>query len=272
MLDWIRYTARSILTFKRQKDNTTNALIIYIISQSAMSTFATMIGEFEDNLTGVFLSVVSVAATFVMFRYMKRHPTHVQRDEIIAHNPPPEETTQERTLLDSIIPHLMRMQESIRSAKQDERAVFGDSPESLDIVLGRMGSAVGSIFNDLRDQAIDDPEYTSKQLRHRLAWEYADSTEECIRRRWYIEREEEKYHNDDNVDKEDNNPDDDNPNNEGEATATATLSRANEYLDEAPFSEYNGPLPFNEWLDRRMREFYERYPRGVFSCEHEESD
>ena len=95
---------------------------------AAMTTFVSMTKEFECNLTGTRVSIVLVAATFVAHRYGKRHP---------AWNfPPPEETAQERALLDSIIPHLMKMQESIRSAKQEEGAEFGCRPEGLDIVEG----------------------------------------------------------------------------------------------------------------------------------------
>lgn len=224
---------------------------------AAMTTFASMTSmtkEFEYNLKGICVSIVLVAATFVarrIYAYGKRHPAHAQRNGIIANFPPPEETAQERALLDSILPHLMKMQESIRSAKQEEGAEFGCRPESLDIVLGRMGSAIGSIFNELRDQAVDDPEYTSKQLRHRLAWEYAESTEENIRRMWYVEREDDSG---------------------GLATTTGQQDEACKQLDaHHEYLEHRGPR-YEEWLERRIREHYERHPRGVFSYEHEESE
>lgn len=196
-------------------------------------------------LVAVFIS--SACALLARRILYSKGLVHKERNEIVKNNPPPEVSPQEKALIDSVIPHLMMYQSQLRAARR-EGIVFDERPERLDVVAGKLGSAFGSVYNKLRDEVNNDeePEFTSEQLRHRLAWEYKETTEDnawrmCNAwRMWRVERE---------------------PGSDGELERLRSLSTTE--FDRWFVHGPHGTLS----IDKRMEEFYRRHPQlqGVAS-------
>jgi len=192
-------------------------------------------------LVAVFISSACALLALARRILYSKGLVHNERNEIVKNNPPPEVSPQEKALIDSVIPHLMIYQSQLRAARR-EGIVFDEKPEHLDVVAGRVGSAFGSVYIKLRDEVNNDeePEFTSEQLRHRLAWEYNDTTEDNVRRTWYVERE---------------------AGSDGELERLRSLSTTefDRWFIHGPQSTLS--------IDKRMEEFYRRHPQlqGVAS-------